>query len=138
MAERAFDDERQPEGQQQAVEVVEPVEPLQEQPLDRDAGGTDQDRRQHQGGPIADVEIVEQQECREGAHHVLGAVGEIDDVQHAENDREPEAQQRIERAVDQPHQELAEQRRRRNAEDFDHECAPPRGPPLPACGERSE
>ncbi len=111
MAERALDDEREAERQQQAVEMIKPVEPLQEQPLDDDADGADQDRHQHQRGPIADVEIVEQQEGREGAHHVLGAVGKIDDVQHAENDREPEAQQRIERAVDQPHQELAEQRR---------------------------
>ncbi len=43
----------------------------------------------------------------EGPHHVERAVGEIDDRQHAENDREPEAQQRIERAVDEADQQLA-------------------------------
>src|SRR5262249_19519819 len=53
-------------------------------------------------------------------HHVLGAVGEIDDVEHSEDDRKPEAQQCIERAVDQADQELAEQRRGRDAEDFEH------------------
>ena len=45
---------------------------------------------------------------------------EIDDVEHAEDDGKPEAQQRVERAVDQPEQELPEQRLRRNAEDFEH------------------
>ena len=60
---------------------------------------------------------MQQQEGREGAHHVLGAVREIDDVEHAEDDGEAEAQQRIERAVDQPDQQLPEQRLRGNAED---------------------
>ena len=42
----------------------------------------------------------------ERAHHVERAVGEIDDVEHAEDDGEAEAQQRVERAVDQPDQQL--------------------------------
>src|SRR5260370_31930298 len=129
MPEHALDDEGEPERQQQAVEMIEPVEPLQKHPLDHNAGGADDDRRQHQRLPVADVKIIEQQERRERAHHVLGAVSEIDDVEHSEDDRKPEAQQGIERAVDQADQELAEQCRRRNAEDFEHEgpfVIPPR------------
>ena len=61
--------------------------------------------------PVADAGILQQQIGGEGAHHVLGAVREIDDVEHAEDDGEPEAQQRVERAVDQPDQQLPEQRR---------------------------
>ena len=45
IAEDALDDQREPEGQQQPVEMVELVEPLQEQPLDDDAGDPDHDRR---------------------------------------------------------------------------------------------
>ncbi len=45
----------------------------------------------------------------ERAHHVERAVGEIDDVEHAEDDGEAEAQQRVERAVDQPDQQLPEE-----------------------------
>ena len=100
--------------------MVELVEPLQQEPLDQDADEADDQRREHQRRPVADAELVEQQERREGTHHVLGAVGEIDDVEHAEDDGEAEAQQRIERAVDEPEQKLPEQRRRRNAEDFEH------------------
>src|SRR5262249_48730521 len=107
-----------------AIKMVEPIEPLQKQPLDGDTDGADDNRRRHQRLPVADVVIFEQQERREGAHHVLGAVSKIDDVEHSEDDRKPEAQQGIERAVDQADQELAEQRWRRNAEDFEHERAP--------------
>ena len=64
--------------------------------------------------------MLQQQIGRERAHHVLGAVREVDDVEHAEDDGEAEAQQRVERAVDQPDQQLAEQRLRGNAEDFEH------------------
>jgi hypothetical protein len=36
-------------------------------------------------------------------------MGEVDDVEQPEDDRQPEAEQRVERAVDQPQQQLAEQ-----------------------------
>ena len=51
-------------------------------------------------------------------------MGEVDDVEHAEDDGKAEAQQRVERAVDQADQQLAEQRRRRNAEDLGHAPSP--------------
>ena len=100
--------------------MIELVEPLQKEALDQDAGKADDDRRNDQGRPIAEPGIVQQQISRERAQHVLRAVREIDDVEHAEDHGEPEAQQRIERAVDQPDQELAEQRGRGNAEDLEH------------------
>ena len=106
---------------------------LQEKPLDQNAGRTDHERPDHQRRPIIDAEILQQQISREGAHHVLGAVGEIDDVEHAEDHGEPEAQQRVERAVDQAEQELPEQCLRRYAEDLEHAPCPTR-PPAPASG----
>ncbi len=51
--------------------------------------------------------VTLQEEIRaERAHHVERAMGEIDDVEHAEDHGEPETEQRVERAVDQSHQEL--------------------------------
>src|SRR5580765_5889361 len=47
-------------------------------------------------------------------------MGEVDDVEQAEADGEPERQQRIERAVDQSDQQLPEQSLRRYAEDLGH------------------
>ena len=116
----ALDDQRQPEGEQQPVKVIELVEPLQKQSLDDDAGDADQNRRDDQRRPIAKARILQEQIGRKGAHHVLGAVAEVDDVEHAEDNGQPQAEQRIERAVDQADQQLPEQRLRRDAEDFEH------------------
>ncbi len=85
----------------------------------------DQDRRDHQRRPITEPAILQQEERAEGAHHVLGAVREIDDVEHAEDHGEAETQHGVERAVDQPDQELAEQGLRRYAENFEHGCPDP-------------
>src|SRR5262249_46574144 len=67
---------------------------------------------------------LQQQIGSKGAHHVLGAVAEIDDVEHAENDGQSQAQQRVKRTVDQADQQLPEQRLRRDAEDFKHANVP--------------
>ena len=56
LAEQALDDERQPEGQQQAVEVIEVIEARDEQPLDDDADDADDDRRQHQRPPVGNAD----------------------------------------------------------------------------------
>src|SRR6202041_2324610 len=111
-------------GQQKPVQRIELAQMLQAEALDQDAGGADQKRRDDQRRPVVDAEILQQQIGREGAHHVLSAVGEIDDVEHAENDRKPEAEQRIERAVDQAEQKLPEQGLRRYAENLEHAPSP--------------
>jgi hypothetical protein len=69
----------------------------------------DQQRGEQQGHPVVDAELVERHPGHEGAHHVLGAVGEVDDVEQAEDDRQPEAEDGVERAVDQADQQLAAQ-----------------------------
>ena len=76
--------------------MVELVEPAQEQPLDDHAGDADQYGRHHQRRPIAQAGILQQQIGGKGTHHVLGAMAEIDDVQHAEDHGQSETQQRIE------------------------------------------
>ena len=95
--------------------MIEMVDAFQHQLLEHDAEQADDDRGDYQRRPERHVEQAEQQPRREGAHHILGAVREVDDVQHAEDDGKAEAEHRIEGAVDQPEQELAEQRLRRNA-----------------------
>ena len=47
-------------------------------------------------------------------------MGEVDDVEKAEDDGEAEAEHGVERAIDQPQNHLPEQCLRRNAEQFEH------------------
>ena len=116
VAEHALDDQGQAEGEQQAVEVVEVVEALEHRALEDDAEHAHHERREEQRPPVAEPDLLQQEVGHEGAHHVLGAVGEVDDVEQPEDDRQPEAQQRVEGAVDQPDEELTEQGLRRDAE----------------------
>ena len=84
------------------------------------------ERHQQQRPPVADAEIVEQHPGDEGAHHVLRAVREIDDVEQAEDDRQPETEQGVEGAVDQAEQQLPEQCLRRNSQKLEHRRCPAR------------
>src|SRR5262249_22557889 len=59
------------------------------------------------------------------AHHVLRAVGEVDDVEEAEDDGQPQAQHGVERAIDEADEELAEESLGRDAEYSGHHSCPP-------------
>src|SRR5262249_5674380 len=120
IAERPLEDEGETEGEQQPVEMVELIEPLQKQPLDNDPGYAHDDGRNDDGAPIAQSGIEQQQVGGAGSQHVLTAVGEVDDDEHAEDDDEPQAEKRVERAVDESDQQLAEQGLRADAEQFEH------------------
>ena len=65
----------------------------------------------------------QQQVSHEGAHHVLGTMGKVDDVEHPEDYRKPEAKQRVKRAVYQSKQQLPKQSLRRYAKNFNHQLA---------------
>src|ERR1043166_2482846 len=95
--------------------MVELVEPLQEETLDHDPQQPDDERGDNQRWPVAESGILEDQIGSQCAQHVLSAMCEIDDVEHAEDDGEPQAEQRVERAVDQPDQKLTKQSHRGNA-----------------------
>ena len=122
VAEQALDDQRQAERQQQAVEVIQLVQPADNGPLQNDPEDAHQQRRQDQRRKVADAEIVQQHPRRERPHHEQRAVGEVDDVEHAEDHRQPQREHGVEGAVDQPEQKLAEQQRSGNAEDRHHDC----------------
>ena len=141
IAEGALEHQREAEGEQQSIEMIELVEPLQEEPLDDDSGHPHDEGRDDDRPPITQPGILQQEERGEGAQHVLGAMGEIDDVEHAEDDGEPEAEQRIERAVDEPDQQLPEQGLGADAEQFEHgrspSCGEERNGPFPDIAARS-
>ena len=98
------------------------IEVLQEQTFQHEPAECYDDRRENECNPIAHAGVVQQHPCGEGAHHVLGAVREVDDVEHAEDERQAETHHRIERAVDRAEQQQAEQCLRGYAEDLEHVC----------------
>ncbi len=110
LLEDALDDEGETEGQQQAIERVETAQAADQQAVDDDAGEADEDGGEQQRLPIADAKIVQQHPGDEGAHHILRAMGEIDDVEHPEDERQAEAQHGVEGAVDDAKQKLAKER----------------------------
>ena len=105
--------------------MVEVVQPAQQQPLDDHAEGADDERCQDQRPPVVQAEIVERHPRRERTHHVLGAVGEVDDVQQAEDDGEPQAEHGVEGAVDQPEHDLPVEGEGVDSEDLSHAEALP-------------
>src|ERR1700678_609136 len=59
-----------------------------------------------QGAQRRNINSVQKEIRHERAHHIERTMGEIDDVEHAEDHGKPEAEQRVERAVDQSDQKL--------------------------------
>jgi hypothetical protein len=74
---------------EQAVERIEAGQPLEEQALDDRPDRADDNRREDERPPIVEAQAVQQKIGGEGPRHIERAMGEIDDVEHAENDREP-------------------------------------------------
>ncbi len=124
VTEEAFDDQRQAEREEQPVEVVQLVEPFQHAALEEDAKRSDQQRRKQQRPPVVDAEVRHPDPGQERAHHVLGAVGEVDDVEKAEDNRQPEAEDGVERAIEQADEQLPEQALHRHTEHPGHGNAP--------------
>src|SRR3546814_3332937 len=112
--------------------MVEMVEPPYQQALQHDADRADDDWSEQQGPPIADAEIGQQHPGGERAQHVLRAMSEVNDVEQAENDRKSQAEDRIERAIYQAEQKLAEQRLGRNTEEVEHGRVPAQGARRPS------
>ena len=72
--------------------MVKLVKPADDRLLQHDAKRADDQRRQDQRGEIPDPNIVQQHPGRERAHHEQRAMREVDDVEHAEDDRQPKRQ----------------------------------------------
>ena len=117
LAQQAFDHQRDAEGQQQPVHRVEPVTAPQHEHFHQHAEDGHQQGRDDQRHPVVQPEAVEHVPGQKGAQHVQHAMREVHDVQHAEDHRQAEAQQRVERTVDHAHQQLREQCLRRHAKE---------------------
>ncbi len=76
--------------------MVEFVKPADDGFFQHDAEGSDNQRCQDEAGEIADPEVVQQHPGHKGAHHEQRAMGEVDDVQHAEDDGEAKRQAGVE------------------------------------------
>src|SRR5690606_16737542 len=120
------------DGQQQAIGMFEVVDPADEDPLHQRADGADANRHQDQRPEIAerrqaesgeDVGQMQQVPGAESAHHVLRAMHEIADPQHAEDDGNAEAQHRIERAVDEADENLPHEQGWRYADKLHHDAS---------------
>jgi hypothetical protein len=109
VAKQALDHQRKAEGQQQAIQMIEVVQPADDRALQQHADYTDDQRSEDQRREVTDPRILQKHPGGEGAHHEQRAMREVDDVQHAEDDREPHRQHGVEGAVDQAEQKLAEQ-----------------------------
>ncbi|CPK48638.1 Uncharacterised protein [Bordetella pertussis] len=89
--------------------MVQLVQVPQQQFFDQDAEQADHQRGEDQHDPVIEPQIGQAHPGHEGAQHVQGAVGEVDDVQQTENHGQPQREHGIERAVDQPQQQLPQQ-----------------------------
>ena len=70
--------------------MVELVDATQEYEFKCQPRKANDDRRNEQGRPVANSKMGQQQPRAKGAHHILGAVRDIDDVEETEDDGEPE------------------------------------------------
>ena len=95
-----LDDERQTEGQQQAVHRVTVVDPADHQPLHDEAEQRGRQRRDQQRAPEADRR--RQHECEIAAQSQEVAMREVDDVAEVQDQRKTERHQHVERTDDQP------------------------------------
>ena len=86
--------------------------------LNDDAGCAHQQRREQQRYPVVQPQILKAEVGHKSTQHVLGAVGEVDDVQQAENHGQAQREQGIKGAIDQADQQLPEQGLGGNAKNF--------------------
>jgi hypothetical protein len=88
--------------------MVQLVDPAQQQPLDQNPEHPHHQRRQHQHQPVVDAKVVHGHPGNHGPHHEQRTVRKVDDVEQAEDHGQPEAEDCVKRAIDQPQQELAQ------------------------------
>ena len=95
-------------------------DPPQQKIFDQHSDRSDQEWREKKRDPIVDAQGVKQDDCKHGAEHVHGAMGKIDDLEQAENDRQPQTQKRVKRAVNDPDQKLTSEHSKGNIENHGH------------------
>ena len=94
--------------------------PAQQKVFDHHAKCTDQKWREEKRDPVIDTQRIKKDDRGHGAQHVHRAMGKIYDLEQAENNRQPEAQERIKRAINDPDQQLASQHSKGDAKNHGH------------------
>ena len=100
-------DEGEPEGQQQRIERITLVQAANEQDLDHQTQHTGKQRRNHQSTPEPQARLQRVSEISRQRHE--GTLGEVDGVVEAQDERQPQRQQRIERARDEAVESVEDQ-----------------------------
>ena len=95
---RMQDDDRDRERNQDAALERTMLQPREEQLVENKAADRGDDNRREQGRPIGKPDCRQRKRHGERAGHEELAVGEIDDLEHAEDQRQPDRDQRIEQA----------------------------------------
>src|SRR5690606_7506614 len=119
-AENAFQQKSDAKGEQQPIKVVQLIEVPDQCFFQDDAEDAHEYGRHDQHDPVIEAEVGQAHPGEEGAQHVQGAVGKINDVKEAENDGEAQRQDSIKGAIDQAQQYLAQQRLNGDAEEVSH------------------
>ena len=114
-ARAVLDDEREAEGEQQAIERIASIERPDQHALDGEPDDGRQWRRQQQRAPEADIGRDRIGDV--AADDEKSAMGEIDDVAQIENERKAERHQHIEGADDEPVGDVKQEKLRHNSPD---------------------
>ena len=88
--EGAFQHEGDAEGQEQAVERVQPIDAADKSALQEVAKRANNDRSYDQRQPVANAEVLIQAPGDESSDHEERAMSEVDDPKQAKDDRQPE------------------------------------------------
>jgi hypothetical protein len=101
-----LEEDRQPNGDERGGHHRCVAQPPEDGVLQHDGQRDDQGHRGRQGEEIVEADEADQIEREKATQHVELAVGEVRDVHHAENHREPDRDQRIGAADQHPVQQM--------------------------------
>ena len=124
MGEHPLQHQRQAEGQQQAVKVVLIGDGTNQEALHQHTDKAHCQRHQHQRCPVIDAHVVQRQPGSKGPQHIHGTLSEVNDLEQTKDDCQPQAEQSIERAIDQADQQLAEQTEEIDSKKCRHSLVP--------------
>jgi hypothetical protein len=100
------------------------IEPPQHITFHEYAETTHNQRGEDESHPVIDAQIGEAHPCYDGSQHVLGTMREVNNVEKPENDGEAQAQDSVERSIDEADKKLPKQCLNRNIKYVSHRSPP--------------
>ena len=95
-------------------------DPPEQKIFDQYADRSDQKWRDKKRDPVIDAESVKEDDGGHGAQHVHGTMGKVNYLEQAKDNCQPEAQERIKRAINDPDQKLTSQHGKGDTENHGH------------------